>query len=325
MPVHIFIQGEKFSNTQNIVQWIASRTGWPVVTDSDLIERAENRFGMRAKQLEGALFGRNPITAWSNRSRNRVKAFLKASLAETLHAEAGILWGMTGHLMPKQMPHVLHVLVTADSAHRIQRATRDRNLSAKEARRQIRKTDYRLFQWRHSLLDGDCFDAASYDVVIPTDILDTESAALMILERLEEKANAAPDAVRKALDDFTLAAKVQLALVEKGYDITAFAENGRVMLTVESKVYRFNTMSATLKRLAAEIPDVVDVEVHAGRNFHRTDVYIGYRFEMSSELQLKSDAKRRRNLRQSAITQLPDHIKNRRPAAQSDLGRPLSL
>ena len=325
MPVHIFIQGEKFSNTQNIVQWIASRTGWPVVTDSDLIQQAGSRFGIRAEQIESALYKQNPVMARTTRRRKRAMSYLKTSLAETLHAEAGILWGMAGHLIPQKMPHILRVLVSADSANRIQRASRDRNIPEKEARHQIKKTDQRLFQWHRHLFGGDCIDAASYDVVVPTEVLDTETAARLILEHLTEKANADPDDVGKALDDFALAADVQLVLDEKGYDITASAENGHMTLTLDNRVFRLNKMAENLKRLVGGMPGVADVEIEIGRNFHRADMYHRYRFEMSPGLQFKSYAKQRRHLRQSAISNLPADIKERPLPNQIGMGPSLQL
>jgi two-component system response regulator CpxR len=325
MPVHIFIQGEKFSNTQNIVQWITSRTGWPVVTDDDLIQRAGERSGMRPEQIEHALYRRNPVMRRKIRHREQAKAFLKTSLAETLRSEAGILWGMAGHLIPKNMPHILRVFVTAASANRIQRASQDRDIPEKEARYQIKKTDHRLSQWQYHLFGGGSFDAAHFDVVVPTEVLDTEAAARFILEHLTEKANAASDDVDKALEDFALAAEVQLVLAEKGYDITASAENGRVMLTVDSKVFRLNKMAEKLKHLIGEMPDVAGVEIKVGRNYYRTDIYRRCRFEMSPGLKFKSYAKQRRHLRQSAISNLPNDIIKRPLPTQIGLGRSLSL
>jgi len=325
MPVYIFIQGEKFSNTQNIVHWIASRTGWPVVTDSDLIQRAGNRFGMRAEQIERALYRQNPVMARTARRRKRATAYLKTSLAEALRSEAGILWGMAGHLIPRKMPHILRVLVTADTADRIKRASQDRNIPEKEARHQINRSDRRSFQWHRHLLGGDRFHAADYDVVAPTGLLDTEAAAHLILDRLAEKANAASDDIGKALDDFALEASVQSVLADKRYDVTVSAENGHVLLTVDSNVLRLNKMAGNLKRLVGGLPDVVDVEIEVGRNFHRTDIYRRCLFEISPGLQFKSDATRHGRLRQSAISNLPADIKERSLPNQIGVGRSLSL
>ncbi len=325
MPVHLFIQGDKFSNTQNIVQWIASRTGWPVVTDNDLIRKAGDRFGMRPEQLEYDLYRQNPVMPRTTRRRKRAKAFLKTSLAETLRGEAGILWGMAGHLIPKRMPHILRVLVTADAANRIERASRDRNIPEKEARHQIKKNDHRLFQWHHHLFGNESFDAVSYDVVVPTEVLDTEAAALLILEHLTEKAKAVPDDVGKAIDDFALAADVQMALAEKGYDITASAENGSVTLTVDSAIFNLNKKTRKLKLWVGSMPHVSDVEIAVGRNYYRTDIYRRCRFEMSPKLQFINLAKRRRHLRRSAISNLPADIKKRPLPNRIGLGRTLSM
>ena len=53
MTTHLCIHGEVFTKTKKIVDWIVSRTGWPVVTDRDLIEAAGQRFNMPPDRLEG--------------------------------------------------------------------------------------------------------------------------------------------------------------------------------------------------------------------------------------------------------------------------------
>lgn len=324
MPAHIFIQGEKFTNTGNIVQWIVSRTGWPVVTDSDLIRQAGERFDMGAEKIERALLRRGQTMKRSQHQRKKVAAYLKSALAETLRSEAGIICGMSGHLIPPQMPHVLRVLVTASTDDRIRRATLDRKIPEKEARRQIEKTDSQSFQCHCHFTGSNGPRSASYDVVVPSDVLDTEAAAHLILDHLAEKANAAADDVAKALDDFTLTANVQLAMSEKGYDITAAAESGNVRLTVERKVLRLGKMSEKLKRMVEAMPDVDAVEVAVGRDFYQTDIVRRARFEMAPGMQFKGYAEHRRQLRRSAIGDLPADIK-RRPEPTIGIGRPLSL
>lgn len=324
MPAHIFIQGEKFTNTGNIVQWIASRTGWPVVTDGDLIRQAGERSGMGVDKIERALIRRSQAMKRPRHQRKKVAAHLKSALAETLRSEAGIICGVAGHLIPPQMPHVLRVLVTAGTDDRIRRATSDRQIPEREARRQIKKTDSQSFQRHCHFVGSDGPRSASYDVVVPSDVLDTEAAAHMILDHLSEKANAAADDVAKALDDFALTANVQLAMSEKGYDITAAAENGNVRLTVERKVLRLGKMSERIKRMVGAMPDVEAVEVAVGRDFHRTDIVRRIRFEMSSAMQFEGYAEHRRQLRRSAIGDLPANIKQR-PEPTIGIGRPLSL
>jgi cytidylate kinase len=324
MPAHIFIQGEKFTNTGNIVQWIASRTGWPVLTDNDLIQRAGDRFGMGADRIERALRRGDRPTRRAEHQRKKAVACLKSALAETLRAEAGIISGMAGHLIPSEMPHVLRVLVTASSADRIRRASRERNVIEKDARRQIGKTDYQAFQRHRHFTGTSGARAASYDVVVPTEVLDTEAAAHLILEHLSEKASAAPDDVAKALDDFRLAAEVQLAMARKGYDITAAASSGDVKLTIDRKVIRLGEMTEKLKRMVGAMPNVAAVEVTVGGDFHQADIVRCARFEMSPAMAFEGYAGNRRQLRRSAARSLPPELQ-RRPEKTVGVGRPLTL
>ena len=325
MPGHIFIHGEKFSNTQNIVQWIAARTGWPVVTDRDLIRQAGVASGMRVEQIEHAFSRPNSILYRAAHHRKRARAYLKKTLAETLRSEAAILCGVIGHLIPREMPQVLRVLVTAETRDRIHRAHSDRHIPDKKARRQIMQTDHLSFQWYRYLSGNDTRGPSSYDVVVPSDVLDTEAAAHNILEHLAEKANAAPADIRKALDDFTLATEIQIQLAEKGYDVTASSDNGHVLLTIDRNVFRLHKMTEKLRQLAVGMPGVSEVRITIGQHFYQTDIYRRYRFEMSPGEQLRNYADYNGRLRQSAISSLPADIRNRDNSKQIGLDRSLNL
>ncbi len=325
MSAHIFIQGEKFTNTRNIIQWIESRTGWPVLTDSDLIRQAGSRFGLRTDQLERDLSRRNPVMKRTLFRQRKAAAYLKRTLAEMLRSEAGIIYGIAGHLIPPQMPHVLRVLVTAETTDRLHRASRDRHILEKRARRQIEKTDYQSFLRHRQFSGDDGVYSASYDAVVPTDVLDTEAAARLILDHLSKKAGVASETVERALNDFALAAEIQLALAEKGYDVDADAEDGRVQLTIDHNLFRFGKMSEKLKHLVIEMPDVTEVEIKVGANFYQTDIYRRSRFEMSQAMQFKNYAQRRRHLRRSAIDSLPVDIQKRPETSRVNIGERLGL
>lgn len=324
MPAHIFIQGEKFTNTSNIVQWIASRTGWPVMTDSDLIRRTAEKFGMQGEKIESALLRRRSEMKRSRHRRKMAVSYLKSTLADALRTEAGIFCGMAGHLVPSKMPHVLRVLVTANTDDRIRRASSDRQLSGKAAREQIQQADRQSFQWHRLLAGADVPRDAAYDVVVPTDVLDTEAAAHLILEHLAEKANAEPESVAKTLDDFSLSARVQLTMAERGHEITVAAEDGRVRMTIERKVLFLGKKSDRIKRLVGAMPEVDSVEVAVGREYYQTDIYRRCRFEMAPAMQFEGYAKHRRQLRHSAIGSLPEDIRER-PEPTIGIGRSLNL
>ncbi len=325
MPAHIFIQGHKYSNTRNIVQWIASRTGWPIVLDGDLIEQAGNKFGVQAKQIRDAVYMKKSIINRITNRQNRAKAFLTKTLSDALRSEASIFSGMLGNLIPPKMPQVLRVLVTADTNSRIHRALDDRKIPEKVARRMIDRNDHQLFQDHRHLSLGVSTETESYDVVVPSDVINTEDAALMILEKLAEKTGVASDIVESALDDFSLAADVQLRLAEKGFDVRATAKNKQIVLTIDRNRLRLCSMSEKLKKVVAQMSDVNGVEITFGRHFYQTDIYRRCRFEVSEEVQFRNYKKRYRSLRLAATKHLSSNHNEEAKINPIQLGQQLRM
>jgi hypothetical protein len=80
MTTHLCIHGEVFTKTKKIVDWIVSRTGWPVVTDRDLIEAAGQRYNMPPDRLEGFIKTPDGMLNRLTHGTERARAYIDSVL-----------------------------------------------------------------------------------------------------------------------------------------------------------------------------------------------------------------------------------------------------
>jgi CheY-like chemotaxis protein len=94
---------------------------------------------------------------------------------------------------------------------------------------------------------------------------------------------------KQALEDFRLAAETEAALVQQGHTVEVAAENGTVTLTINKHVLRLNRLQEELKSIVEPIAGVKSVETKIGKDFHKSDIYRKYDFEMPSKVLLVDD------------------------------------
>jgi two-component system response regulator CpxR len=305
MTMHLCIHGEVFTRTQRIVDWLASHTQWPVVTDGDLIDAAGRRFNYPAERLEQFIKRPNGVLNRLTHGTERSLAYLGSVMADALAQEPTIFHGTMGLLSARQMPRVMNVLITADTGFRVERAQRTTAGNERQVRKIIERMDLREFQWCRPLFGSDRFDADAYDLVVPSDRLDLESTGRLILEQLmrtEMRADADAD---HQLADFKLATDIQVLLCESGYPVSVNAEKGRVRLTVERPVLFMNRLAKKLERRVQQVDGVRHVETKAGIGFFQADVYRRSRFEVPLKTAFRRFTRNHRHLHDYAAERLP--------------------
>ena len=305
MTTHLCIHGDVFTQTQTIVDWIAARTAWPVVTDQDLIAAASRRLAVPANHLRHCL-------AKPSSARNRLThgtelamAGIQSVMVDKLREKTTIFHSALGLPTTRQLPQVLNVLITAPVRFRVKRACRTQTLSERQARSRINHADRREFEWCRYAFDDDRFDTAVYDLVIPSDRLDTESAGRLILEQLmrtEMQATANP---ANRLEDLKLASDVGMRLSKGGYPVSAAARDGRVRLTVNRPVLFLSRLTKKLNRQAMRVNGVKTVRIGVGAGFFQPDIYRRCRFELPVQARFSSYAQCRRHLHKNAAACFP--------------------
>lgn len=277
----------KFTEEKEVREQLATASGYRIVQDSDLIAEVAREYGVAEDKVERTLFGPVSVFNQFTMERERITALLKIRMAEHL-AEQGILFsGHIGLLIPTEVTHVLRVGIFDSKSKRIQRAMGE-GLTEKSATKLVKKDDKSTAEWVEYLHGKDATDPSLYDIVVSIGSSSPETAVHLIMENYRRPAVLMNDTSQQAVADMALAARVELALVEKGYTVEVSSDYGRVTLMVHKSVHNFTALAESLTYIAAGVPGVEDVSVVTGKDYH-VSIYRGQEFTLPPKVLLVDD------------------------------------
>ena len=289
MPIITIFPGT-FCNEDIVLQELIAHTGYQPVTDNDLTEAAARLSGIDASKISRAFASRTSIFNKFTHEKERSVAYLKLALAEKLADDNLLISGFSGHLIPRAVSHVLRICLIADMSFRIALAARAKEISEKEAAKWIHRQDEDCAAWIHALFNqSDPWSPALYDMILPMNKTDTTEAIQLILDNLKKDVLQRTESSRKTAGDFLLSAQVEVALANEGHQVGVGAANGTVTLTINKHVLMLSRLEQELKSVAEKIPGVKAIETCVGKDFHQSDIYRKFDFEVPAKVLLVDD------------------------------------
>lgn len=285
----IAIFNSAFTREEEIRTQLVAASGYKVVHDEEIIDAVVSRYSLDRDKVERALYGPTSVFNKFTHERESVTACLKMVLAEYLDKPDLIFTGFITHLIPSGVTHVLKVGVIDEKNNRIHRAVEE-GASEKNALRLIRKNDVVAGDWVHFLLKKTLNDPSLYDIFFPLGTKAPEEVVQLIMENYRRPPVLVTDASRQAVSDMALAAKVEKALLDKGYTNEVQCSEDNITLLVNKSVHSFSRLSDALTTIAGNIPGVKGVEVVAGKDYH-VSVYRDHDFELPPKVLLVDDEK----------------------------------
>ena len=251
---------------------------------------ASRSSGLPAGKIERAFSAKTSIFNRFTHERERSIAHLRLALAERLSADDPVVQGFISHLIPKQVNHVLRVCLIADLPSRIEAASREHGMAEGEAAKLIHKQDEDRAAWVFELHDArDPWDPGFYDMLIPTDKQPTAEIVKLIEENLGKDVVKSTERSRRTVEDFLLAARVEVALVQGGHNVGVKARDGEVTLIINKHVLMLARLEEELKQIAGQVQGVRSVKTKVGPGFHQADIYRKHDFETPSKVLLVDD------------------------------------
>jgi two-component system, OmpR family, response regulator CpxR len=273
-----------------IVKNVIEDTKYKLISDKEIVSDASRLSGIAETKIERAFTARTSVFNKFTHEREHSIAYLRLALAQILSGDQLVISGFSGQLIPKEVSHALRVCIIADMKSRISAAVREEGLSENEAIKLLRKQDEDCISWAHiSHNINDPWDPSIYDIIIPSDKMTAKEAADIIKENLAKDAVQPTDDSKKAVDDFLLASRVEVALVLEGHNVGVTAKDASVTITINKHVLMLGRLEEELKSIAEKISGVRSVETKVGPDFHKTDIYRRYDFEMPSKILLVDD------------------------------------
>ncbi|MCP4604187.1 MAG: response regulator [Proteobacteria bacterium] len=255
---------------------VAEKLGFHLITDKELIGRASARFEVAETKLERAMYGPGPTLdkLIHEKKRNITHiAYIRSTLAEVIKDDKTVYCGLAGHLLPKNLTHVLKVCLAAKLDYRIKLASLAEGINAKQAKKILNRDDTVLKKWTLHLFSLSPWDKNLYDVFIPMDAKTVDEATSLICENAVKPAVITTPTSQKAMDDFLLACQLYEALTKKARDVEVICDDGEASLTIDSFVIRLEHFKKDLEKIAIDVPGVKKVKIHVGPNFRQPNIY----------------------------------------------------
>jgi CheY-like chemotaxis protein/cytidylate kinase len=289
MSVITIVSGA-YCHQETVITEVKNKTDYKLIDTEMIVTAACKKSQIDTAKMMKAFSAKTSVFNRFTHEKERSVAYLKLALAEMLSEDNLLISGPALFLIPEKITHVLRVCLIADLKFRLQQAMTTGELKEKQAQNRIRQEDENLAAWVRMLLKkDDPWASILYDIVIPMDKTSVEEAAALIAEKAQSDVVSRTAQAQSVLDDFLLAAQVEVALAEEGHNVGVNVVQGAVELTINKHVLMLNHLEDELKSLAKKVPGVQSVATRVGEGFHQADIYRRYNFEVPAKVLLVDD------------------------------------
>jgi len=273
-----------------VVQSVLKETGYRLVLDQDIVSEASRASNLGDAKVSRAFSARTSVFNKFTHEKERSIAHLRLALAELLSGDNLLIDGFVSHLVPREVSHALRVCLIADMKFRVSLALKEQGLSEKEAVKVIHKQDEDRLSWVYSLFQkNNPWDPSLYDIVVPMNKKTVQEAAGLIVQNTASDAVKMTEASRQAVQDFLLAARVEVVLAGEGHHVGVSSNKGLITLIINKHVLMLGRLEEELKSIAGGVEGVKSVETRVGSGFYQADVYRKFDFELPSKVLLVDD------------------------------------
>lgn len=254
---------------REVTQEVQDKLGYDFLSNEKLLAETSERFQVPEDKLKQAMHG--PVSVFNRltHEKERNLTYIRATLAELAQQDNLVYHGFAGHLLPRDLPHVLRVCLVAKLDYRIALAAQTEGIAAKMAQKLVLKEDEERKRWTLHLFGLSPWDKRLYDMLLPMDSADVDGTVEMIVEHAGKPPIKTTQTSQKAMKDFLLTVQVQLALMQKGHDIDldVAAANGLVTVTINRYVLRLEHLKNELREVVLAVPGAKDMQTKLGPHF----------------------------------------------------------
>ncbi len=284
----ISIFSGSFCHGEEIAPKVAETLHYELI-EQKLYDLTSQKYDLPAEKLLKAMLGKVTFLNKLTHDREKAVARVKLMLAEMAATDDIVLTGPAGHLFPRTVAHVLKTCIIANFDYRVRVASESKSLSGKDARKLVHKDDAELLEWTSYLYGKPPYDESLYDLIIPTHSVSVPDAVETIRNLATGEQVATSERSQKAIGDFILSARVNLALVEAGHIIDVEVENGKVFVTINKDILRMQQYQDELKDVCANVEGVGDVEIRIGQKFQSSSMNPWANIEVPPKILLVDD------------------------------------
>jgi len=228
----------------------------------EIVLEASEHFNIPEVRLIRAIHDAPSVLDRFTYGKERYVAFFRAALLTRVQKDNVVYHGLAGHFFLQGVPHVLKVRIIANLENRVREETQREGISAEEARRILVKDDGERRKWSMHLYDADTWDPMLYDLVVHIDNMGVDDAVAIILSTLQRPCFMTTHDSQRRLDDLTLSAQVDAALVKEFPKVASSARNGEVFVSVRASLVEEQSVAKKVKSIAEKVEGVKMIHVN---------------------------------------------------------------
>jgi hypothetical protein len=257
----VTISRGSYSRGKEVAEKLARTLNYECLSREIVLE-ASVQFNIPEVRLVRAIHDAPSILDRFTYGKERYVAFFRAAFLKRVQKDNAVYHGLAGHFFLRGVPHALKVRIIANLEDRVREEVKREGISAEEARRILVKDDEERRKWSLHLYGHDTWDPTLYDLVIHVDTMGVEDAVAIILETLQRPCFVTTEHSQKLLDDLTLSAQVEAALVKDFPQVAANAKNGEVFISLRASLVEEHAVTPKVKSIAEEVEGVKVVHVN---------------------------------------------------------------
>jgi hypothetical protein len=145
---------------------------------------------------------------------------------------------------------------------RVREEMKRENISADDARLILVTDDDQRRKWGLQIYGIDTWNPLLYDIVLHIGNMQVDHAVSIILHALSQPCFQTTAGSQRRLDDMSLAAQIEAALVKEFPKVSADARNGEVYVSVRGSLVEEKSLTAKATRLAEKVTGVKSILVN---------------------------------------------------------------
>lgn len=262
MPI-ITISRGSYSMGKIVAEKVAERLGYECLSRDVLLE-ASDRYNTPALKLEKAV---HDAPGWFDHFSHEKKAYIayiQAALTAHVSRDNVVYHGLAGHLLLKNVAHVLKVRIIAEMHLRTGIVVEREKCSESQAASQIAKLDSQRRRWTQDLYGVDPSDPGLYDLMLNLPRFNAEDATDLICQIAEKEQFQTTPMSRQQMKDLALAAAIKAALFDRHPDIAVTSTYGNVVIYCSASDRHERKVKASADELCGTMDAIRYLEVHAG-------------------------------------------------------------
>ena len=251
----ITISRGSYSRGKEVAEKVAAALGYECISREILLEASE-QFNIPEIKLVRAIHDAPSILERFTYGKERYVSYLRAALMKHIQNDNVVYHGLAGHFFLQEIPHVLKVRIVADLEDRIVEEMKRENISAAEARHILKKDDDERRRWSIRVFGMDTWDPMLYDMVLHIKSIKVDDAVALILQTAKLPSFRTTPPSQKILDDQSLAARVQAALVEEFPTARVSAKDGELFVDIKGNLTEEQEIIARVRRIASHVAGI---------------------------------------------------------------------